>query len=75
MGTGITSALLTNFPYGSGSAPLQWLGFSIFVLNFILFAFVCGCTIARYLMFPEVRIRCVKQTAAEAYLIHVRFGV
>ena len=55
MGTGITSALLTNFPYGGGTAPLEWLGFTIFVLNFILFIFVCGCTIARYIMFPEVR--------------------
>lgn len=55
MGTGITSALLTNFPYGGGTAPLQWLGFALFVLNLILFIFVCGCTIMRYIMFPEVR--------------------
>lgn len=54
MGTGITSALITNFPYGGGSAPALWLGFGLFVLNFILFVFVCGCTIARYVMFPEV---------------------
>ena len=60
MGTGITSALLTNFPYGGGTAPLQWLGFALFVLNFILFIFVCGCTIARYIMFPEVRFHYMK---------------
>ncbi|KAF9644894.1 hypothetical protein BDM02DRAFT_830193 [Thelephora ganbajun] len=54
MGTGITSALITNFPYGGGSAPVQWLGFGLFVLNLTLFVFVCGCTIARYVMFPEV---------------------
>ena len=56
MGTGITSALLTNFPYGGGTAPLHWLGFALFVLNLTLFIFVCGCTIARYIIFPEVRI-------------------
>lgn len=61
MGTGITSTLITNFPYGGGSAPAQWLGFVFFLLNFILFVFVCGCTIARYVMFPEVRIRHTEQ--------------
>ena len=57
MGTGITSALIINFPYGGGSAPAQWLGFVLFILNLVLFIFVCGCTIARYIMFPEVCIR------------------
>lgn len=56
MGTGITSALITYFPYGGGSALVQWLGFGFFILNLILFVFVCGCTIARYVMFPEVRV-------------------
>ena len=60
MGTGITSALITNFPYGGGSAPAQWLGFGFFALNLILFVFVCGCTIARYVMFPEVCIHCTE---------------
>lgn len=54
MGTGIVSSLCTNFPYGNGSAGLQWLGFAFFMLNLILFIFVCTCTIARYVMFPEV---------------------
>ena len=63
MGTGITSALIINFPYGGGSAPAQWLGFGIFILNLILFVFVCGCTIARYAMFPEVCIRRVEPVA------------
>ncbi|KAF9777367.1 voltage-dependent anion channel [Thelephora terrestris] len=54
MGTGITSALITNFPYSGGAAPALWLGFAVFALNLILFVFVCGCTIARYTMFPEV---------------------
>jgi len=49
--------LVANFPYGDGSATAQWIGFVLFVLNLILFIFVCGCTIARYVMFPEVRIR------------------
>ena len=59
MGTGITSALITNFPYGGGSDAVRWVGFGVFVLNFILFVFVCGCTVARYIMFPEVCIRYV----------------
>lgn len=63
MGTGITSALIINFPYGGGSAPVQWLGFGLFILNFILFVFVCGCTIARYVMFPEARTRHTKQVS------------
>lgn len=71
MGTGITSALITNFPYGSGSAPVQWIGFGFFVLNFILFVFVCGCTIARYIMFPEV---CIRFTEPVSRLIPFRFG-
>lgn len=54
MGTGVTSALITNFPYGGGSVPALWVGFGFWVLNLILFVFVCGCTIARYVMFPEV---------------------
>ena len=71
MGTGITSALITNFPYGSGSAPVQWIGFGFFVLNLILFVFVCGCTIARYVMFPEV---CIRFTEPVSRLIPFRFG-
>lgn len=73
MGTGITSALVTNFPYGSGSAPVLWLGFGLFVLNFILFVFVCGCAIARYVMFPEARTQRVESMR---WLIptHTRFG-
>ena len=74
MGTGITSALITNFPYGGGSASALWLGFAVFVLNLILFVFVCGCTIARYIMFPEVRIH-LMQAIRKLILAHVRFGV
>lgn len=55
MGTGIVSALCTNFPYGNGSPGLQWLAFAFFMLNLVLFIFVCTCTVARYIMFPEVR--------------------
>lgn len=54
MGTGVTSALITNFPYGGGTVPALWLGFGFWLLNLMLFVFVCGCTIARYLMFPEL---------------------
>jgi len=72
MGTGITSALVTNFPYGGGSAPLRWVGFGLFALNLILFVFVCGCTIARYLMFPEV---CTRRTELILRLISFPLGV
>ncbi|KAI0630202.1 voltage-dependent anion channel [Trametes polyzona] len=54
MGTGVVSALIHNFPYHQGSLALQVAALVVFLLNLVLFVFVCTCTILRYIMFPEV---------------------
>ena len=54
MGTGVVSALLHNLPYHSDSVALKIASLAIFLLNLVLFTFVCTCTILRYTMFPEV---------------------
>ncbi|GBE81199.1 Sulfite efflux pump SSU1 [Sparassis crispa] len=53
MGTGVVSALLHNFPYGSDREPLRVAAASFFLLNLVLFVFVCACTVARYFVFPQ----------------------
>ncbi len=55
MGTGVVSALLHNFPYHNESLVLKIAALAIFLLNLVLFVFVCTCTILRYVLFPEVR--------------------
>ncbi|KAI0769777.1 voltage-dependent anion channel [Trametes elegans] len=54
MGTGVVSALLHNFPYHTDSLALKIAALIFFLLNLVLFVFVCMCTILRYIMFPEV---------------------
>ena len=54
MGTGVVSALLHNFPYHNDSLALKVAALAVFLLNLVLFVFVCTCTILRYIMFPEV---------------------
>ncbi|TBU49462.1 voltage-dependent anion channel [Dichomitus squalens] len=54
MGTGVVSALLHNFPYHNDSLALKIAALAIFLLNLVLFVFVCTCTILRYIMFPEI---------------------
>ncbi|GMK54788.1 hypothetical protein CspeluHIS016_0113740 [Cutaneotrichosporon spelunceum] len=50
MGTGITSILLFNFPYGARG--LEYAGTAVFVLNVVLFVLLSIATIARYILFP-----------------------
>ncbi|KAH9931135.1 voltage-dependent anion channel [Epithele typhae] len=54
MGTGAVSALIHNFPYHNDSLALKVASLIVFLLNLILFVFVCTCTVLRYIMFPEV---------------------
>ena len=54
MGTGAVSALLHNFPYHNDSEALKIMALIIFLLNLVLFVFVCTCTILRYILYPEV---------------------
>lgn len=54
MSTGAVSALLHNFPYHNDSDALKIMALIIFLLNLVLFLFVCTCTILRYTLYPEV---------------------
>ena len=54
MGTGVVSALLHLFPYNNDSQALKIMALIFFLLNLVLFVFVCTCTVLRYIMFPEV---------------------
>lgn len=54
MGTGVVSALLHLFPYHNDSLALKVMALIFFLLNLILFVFVCTCTVLRYIWFPEV---------------------
>ena len=54
MGTGAVSALLHNVPYHNDSEALKIMALIIFLLNLVLFVFVCTCTILRYILYPEV---------------------
>ena len=54
MGTGVVSALLHNFPYGSDGLGLKIAAVVFFLLNLALFVFISTCTIVRSWAFPEV---------------------
>ncbi|KAI0645542.1 voltage-dependent anion channel [Trametes meyenii] len=54
MGTGVVSALLHNFPYHNDSLALKVAALVFFLLNLVLFVFVCTCTALRYILFPEI---------------------
>ncbi|TFK54332.1 hypothetical protein OE88DRAFT_1733002 [Heliocybe sulcata] len=54
MGTGVLSGLANSFPFGTGSTVLKFFFMLFFWINFLLFIIISGCTIARYVMFPEV---------------------
>ena len=75
MGTGATSALIHNFPYYNDSLGLKIVALIIFLLNLVLFVFVCTCTVLRYIMFPEVRRRATVVLEHTADDIFPRSGV
>ncbi|PSS37815.1 hypothetical protein PHLCEN_2v283 [Hermanssonia centrifuga] len=54
MGTGVVSALIHLFPYHNDSQALKIVALIFFLLNLVLFVFVCTCTVLRYIWFPEV---------------------
>lgn len=55
MGTGSVAALVSRFHFGQGSQAIKIVFLLFFCLNLIFFVLICGATIARYCMFPEVR--------------------
>ncbi|PIL28698.1 transporter [Ganoderma sinense ZZ0214-1] len=54
MSTGAVSSLIYNFPYHNDSLLLKIIALAVFLLNLMLFVFVCTCTILRYVLFPEI---------------------
>ncbi|KAI0745700.1 voltage-dependent anion channel [Earliella scabrosa] len=68
MGTGVVSALLHNLPYHSDSVALKIASLAIFLLNLVLFTFVCTCTILRYTMFPEIWSLMIRHPAQSLFV-------
>lgn len=57
MGTGVLCSLVYSFPYGALDHPARRILFLLpFSLNWLFLVFVGGCTVGRYVMFPEVRL-------------------
>ncbi|KAF5385900.1 hypothetical protein D9615_002517 [Tricholomella constricta] len=54
MGTGVISALASRFPFGAGSIALEVISLMFFFLNLFLFVIICGMTVARYWLYPEM---------------------
>lgn len=54
MGTGSVSALAARFHFGAGSLALEVITLIFFFLNLLFFVLICGATVARYWMYPEV---------------------
>ncbi|RDB16951.1 Sulfite efflux pump SSU1 [Hypsizygus marmoreus] len=54
MGTGVVSSLAARFHFGAGSLALEVISLIFFFLNLALFVLLCGMTIARYWLFPEM---------------------
>ena len=70
MGTGVVSALIHLFPYHNESQALKIIACIFFLLNLVLFVFVCTCTVLRYVMFPEVRYSKCLKGCVDAYFLY-----
>ncbi|OBZ68178.1 Sulfite efflux pump SSU1 [Grifola frondosa] len=68
MGTGVVSALLHNFPYHNESLGLKITAVVFFLLNLVLFVFVCTCTILRYALYPEIWPLMIVHPAASLFV-------
>ena len=68
MGTGATSALIHNFPYGQGSPVIRIFTLIIFFLNFVLFVVVSVATAARYALFPDVWSKMLRHPAQSLFV-------
>ncbi|KAJ7249005.1 voltage-dependent anion channel [Mycena rebaudengoi] len=54
MGTGSVSTLISLFHFGENSETIKILTLLFFFLNLCLFISICGATMLRYYMFPEL---------------------
>ncbi|KAJ7116509.1 voltage-dependent anion channel [Mycena epipterygia] len=54
MGTGVVAVLISRFHFGQGSETIKILTLLFFFLNSCFFVVICGATVARYHLFPEL---------------------
>ncbi|KAG9316480.1 voltage-dependent anion channel [Chiua virens] len=74
MGTGATSALIHNFPYGDGSPLIRIFTLIIFFLNLALFISITAATAARYALYPQVWSRMLRHPAQSLFLGAIPMG-
>ncbi|KAH0827620.1 voltage-dependent anion channel [Lanmaoa asiatica] len=74
MGTGATSALIHNFPYGHGSPLIRIFTLIIFFLNLVLFTFISVATAARYALFPDIWSKMLRHPAQSLFVGAVPMG-
>ncbi|KAH7888823.1 voltage-dependent anion channel, partial [Phlebopus sp. FC_14] len=67
MGTGVTSALIHNFPYGSNSAT-RIVTLILFFFNLLLFTAISGATFLRYIMFPDLWMKMLHHPAQSLFV-------
>lgn len=75
MGTGATSALIHNFPYGHGSPLIRIFTLIIFFLNLVLFVLISAATAARYALFPDVWSKMLRHPAQSLFIGAAPMGV
>lgn len=74
MGTGATSALIHNFPYGHGSPFIRIFTLIIFFINLVLFVLISAATAARYALFPELWSKMLRHPAQSLFVGAVPMG-
>ena len=75
MGTGVTSALIHNFPYGHGSPVIRIFTLIIFFLNLVLFVLISVATALRYALFPDVWSKMLRHPAQSLFVGAVPMGI
>ncbi|KZT10621.1 uncharacterized protein LAESUDRAFT_671955 [Laetiporus sulphureus 93-53] len=68
MGTGAISALLNDFPYGQDNDNFKIAACVFFILNLILFVFICVCSFLRYVLNPDVFWLMIGHPAQSLYI-------
>lgn len=74
MGTGATSALIHNFPYGNGNPFIRIFTLVIFFLNLVLFILISVATAARYALFPDVWSKMLRHPAQSLFVGAIPMG-
>ncbi|KAJ7678495.1 voltage-dependent anion channel [Mycena rosella] len=54
MGTGAVAALVSRFHFAQDSEATKFITLVLFFLDLCFFVLICGATVARYYMFPEL---------------------